>query len=211
VKTTVKKRCESKLITSEHLSLKQLREEVNLTLEEAGKNLGLTKNGIGAIENGRVCIDKKRIEEIVNSYGLDYLDFIRAKKIIEKEDKFKKKRKTIKRVLNNSDRRSYQKIITKECEVLKSMRRIKKISQDSASKLCNAPRSYIGHIENGRIELSKERIKQIVEAYGSLYSDFEANLNKSELRDKVIDNCIKKMEKLDDLKLDIVKNLLGSF
>ena len=90
------------------------------------------------------------------------------------------------------------------------MRRIKNISQDKASSLCGYSRASIGHIENGRIELDKNRIKHIVESYGYLYSDFENNLKKEELRDTVMDYCIEKIGKLDDSKLEIVKNLLGS-
>ena len=90
------------------------------------------------------------------------------------------------------------------------MRRLKKLSQDKASNFCGYPRATIGHIENGRIELSNERIKHIVESYGYKYSEFEENLNKDEMRDTIVDSCLQKIEKLDDSKLEIVKNLLGS-
>lgn len=205
------KRCERRVISSDQLALKELRLEHRLTLKDAGELLGLTSKGIGAIENGRVALDRKRIEEIVNSYGRHYLDFVRIKKTIEKNSSKKSNRETVKKVLRNSDRRSYQKIITKECRVLKSMRRIKKISQDEASRLCGYSRPTIGHIENGRISISKERIKHIIESYGYKYADYEENLSKNELRDSIIDSCLEKIEHLDDFKLEIVKNLLGSF
>ena len=60
-------------------------------------------------------------------------------------------------------------------------------------------------------QISRERAKHIVESYGYKYSDFEENLSKAELRDSVIDLCLEKIEHLDDSKLEIVKNLLGSF
>ncbi len=90
-------------------------------------------------------------------------------------------------MLKNSDRRSYQKIVTKECKVLRSLRRIKKISQDQASAMCGYSRPTIGHIENGRIELSEERLRHIVKSYGYKYSDFEGSMAKAELRDTIVD------------------------
>ena len=211
MKRTKKRRIEKKLISPDHKAIKELRLEASLTLKEAGKSLSISEKTIGAIENGRISLSKSRINEIINSYGFTYFDFVRVKKLLDKNENKRLPRKTIKRVLKNSDRRSYQKIITKECKVLRSMRRIKKISQDDASKICGYSRPTIGHIENGRIEISKERAKHIVESYGYKYSDFEENLSKVELRDTIIDSCLEKIEHLDDSKLEIVKNLLGSF
>lgn len=206
-----KKKCETKSKVIEYQALKEIRLELGMTLTDASAKLKIGPKGLGAIENGRVCLDKSRIEEIIRSYGLTYLDFLKKIKLIEKEQKIKKGKQVVRHVLSNSDRRSYQKIITKECKVLRSMRRIKKISQDEASRLCGYSRPTIGHIENGRIEISKERAKHIVESYGYKYADFEENLSKAELRDTVIDSCLEKIEYLDDSKLEIVKNLLGSF
>jgi len=211
MKFKTKKKFETKSKAIEYQALKELRLDLGMTLTEASAKLKIGPKGLGAIENGRVCLDKSRTEEIVKSYDLTYLDFIKKKKLIEKEQKNKKGKQVVRHVLSNSDRRSYQKIITKECKVLRSMRRIKKISQDEASRLCGYSRPTIGHIENGRIEISRERAKHIVESYGYKYSDFEENLSKAELRDSVIDLCLEKIEHLDDSKLEIVKNLLGSF
>jgi transcriptional regulator with XRE-family HTH domain len=207
-----KKRCDKKIVLSEHLAIKALRQELGFTLVEAGVKIGLSAKGIGAIENGRVTLDRKRIEEIATLYGLTYFDFVRAKILIEKDQRKNKvgKRKTIKKVLKNRDRRSYIKILTKESEVLKSMRRMKGFSQNQASKLCSYSRSCIGHIENGRIQLSKDRIEYIVGCYGYLMRDFERNMGKAELRDQIIDTCVEKIHRLDDDKLEMVKNLLGS-
>lgn len=210
MKFNSKKKCKTKSILIEHQALRELRLDLNMTLVEASKKLEVGPKGLGAIENGRVCLDRKRIEKIVLSYGLTYLDFVRKKKLIEKGEQKKKGRVYIRHVLTNNDRRSYQKIITKECRVLKCMRRIKGISQDKASKLCGYSRPTIGHIENGRIELFGDRIKHIIHSYGYMYKDFEENMDKAELRDQIIDTCIEKIKLLDDSKLSIVKNLLGS-
>ncbi len=211
MKTRNKKRCAKKVITSDQLAIRELRLKQDLTLKEAGEKLGLSSKGIGAIENGRTALPKERIEQIVKAYGLSYLDFIRAKRIIDKEGIKKRKRQFTRRVLTNSDRRSYQKIITKECKVLRSMRRMKKISQDEASRLCGYSRPTIGHIENGRIELSKERIKHIVESYGYQFESFHVNLNRTHLRDDIVDSCVIIIEQLDDSQLYLFKELLKNF
>jgi len=187
-----------------------MRHELGLTLKEAGQKLNLSEKTIGAIENGRISLDQKRIEKIVHSYELNLMDFTRSKRIIKKDGIKLRPRKRVIHVLSNHDRRSYQRLITKECRILKSMRRIKKLSQDDASKLCGYSRPTIGHIENGRIELSKERITHIVKCYGYEEKDFEDNLNKSELRDEIIDFCVGKIEQLSDEKLILVQGILKS-
>lgn len=193
------KRCQKKIITKEHRAIRKVRLELGLTLKDAGDKLGLSSKGIGAIENGRVILDKNRIMEIVSSYGLDYQNFLDIRDEVETNKQSKYER-----------RRSSKKIITKECLVLKSMRRVKNLSQVKASALCGYPRSAIGKIEHGRIELSEMKIRHIVEAYGYRYPDFVDNLSKEELRDTIVDSCIKRIEQLDDIKLAIVRNLLDS-
>ncbi|MGI4993359.1 helix-turn-helix domain-containing protein [Halobacteriovorax sp. GFR7] len=106
---TKKKKRNGKAITSEHLALRELRLECEMTLKEAGEKYGLSSKGMGAIENGRVSLNREKIEDIVNSYGLTHLDFIRSKRLIEKGAKRRPKRKFIKTVLKNSDRRKLSK------------------------------------------------------------------------------------------------------
>ena len=205
------KRCKRKVVTNDHLTLKKLRTDLNITLKEAGKKIGLSKSGIGAVENGRVALTTERIEEIVKSYGVELIEFKRIKRLFEKAGDIPFRRVTVKSVLTNQDRRSYQRKISKECEVLKSMRRVKKLTQDELSKLCGYPRSTIGHIENGRVELNRERIDHILESMGESLKTFEDNLKKDQMRDQILDGCLDKLESLSEDKLEIVRNLLESF
>ena len=208
MKKKSKKRCGYKRITSEHLALRKIRQELGLTLKQAGELVGLSSKGLGAIENGRVSLDKDRIQELLNSYQLSENEYEVIKYQIEKESIDKPKRVYIKNVLSNSDRRSYQKKITKECRVLRSLRRTKGISQVRAGELCGYPRASIGHIENGRIELSNARIRHMVNSYGYSYRFFEECVLKEQQRDEVVDFCIDKMKRLDDDKVEVIKNLL---
>jgi transcriptional regulator with XRE-family HTH domain len=205
-----KKRCDRKIMTAEYQALKKLRLDSGLTLKDAASRLDLSFRTVSAIENGRVNLDKKRIEEIVKAYGLKYMDYVRAKKIIQKEGFNNGGRRPIK-VLTNEDRRSYQKNITKECRVLKSLRKSKGISQDQASELCGYPRSTIGHIENGRIDLSEEKVRHILECMGFSLREFEKEMKHESTRSEIIEFCADRINQLCDEKLDIVRSLLNSF
>ena len=186
-------------------ALRRAREILKLTRSELAERLNLSSKAIEKYENGRAILDDEKVNRILIALNLSKDEFRKIKRgkkagLVKRE----------KRVTSNRDRRSYQKMITKECRVLKSLRRSKGITQDDASYLCGYSRPTIGHIENGRIELSKERIAHILECYGYKYTVFEANLNKEAQRDEVVDRCINKIQLLDDTKLEIVKNLLGS-
>jgi transcriptional regulator with XRE-family HTH domain len=187
-------------------ALRRARELKELSRVQLGEILGITPKTVERYENARGHMSEERKLKIIEGIGYSIQQFEKIRK--GKSPNSIKDREKI--VLTNSDRRSYKRVITKECEVLKSLRRIRKIPQAHASSLCGYPRSYIGHVENGRIELDKKRIKRIVEVYGYTYSEFEGFMGIGEMRDTIIDNCIKKIEGLDDVKLDIVKNLLAS-
>jgi transcriptional regulator with XRE-family HTH domain len=186
-------------------AVRRARELSGVSRNELGSKLGISNKTIEKIENGRMNLTDERLLEILDTLNLNTSDLIRIKK---GKGLLKPKRELI--VSSKALRRSYKKIITKECRVLKSMRREKGFSQDQASLLCGYARSAIGHIENGRIEVLKERIEHIMKSYGFSYEEFENNLSKEEFRDQVIDTCIDKINRLDNSKLSIVKNLLGS-
>jgi transcriptional regulator with XRE-family HTH domain len=199
-----------KKLNENQVAIKEMRLDLGIGLREAGERLGLSSKTVGAIENGRIGLSNERAEEISILYGLTANDLKRTKRIIKKDGIKDRRKKKIKTVLSNKDRRSYQKILTKECQVLKALRRSKGISQDKASELCGYPRSTIGHIENGRIDLDESRVRHIIKCYGLKFAQFEEYLEKDEFRVNVIDSCYEKIKRLDDRKLDIVRNLLGS-
>lgn len=192
-------------LTANVKAIRRARELCGISRQELASKLGITNKTIEKIENGRMNLTPERLGEILEALELKQTDLARIKK---GKGLLKPKRRLI--VTSNELRRSYKRIITKECRVLKSLRRKKRISQDHASYLCSYSRPTIGHIENGRIELSNERIQHILKCYGFKYSDFEADLGKEALRDEIVESCIEKIQLLDDTKLEIVKNLLGS-
>lgn len=197
-------------MTDEHKALRELRLSKNLSLEEASHPLGIKSKALGHIENGRVKLTKEKIDKIVSSLGFHYHDFLRAKKKVKDDVKNRVQRKTIKRVLKNSDRRSYQKIITKEVRAIKALRVLKKISQDKASALCGYSRPTFGHIENGRIILDLDRIDHIIRSLGFKRDDFEKYFNAEITRDVIVDSCTQKILDLSDEKLSFIKGIIDS-
>ena len=197
-------------ITDEHQALRELRLSKNLNLEQASIPLGIKSKGLGHIENGRVKLTKEKIEKIVMSLGFNYHDFLRAKKKIKDDKKNRVNRVTVKKVLTNADRRSYQKIITREVKALRALRILRKISQDEASSLCGYSRPTIGHIENGRIVVDHKRIDHIVKSFGFRIEDFEKYCKAEVTRDVIIESCKRKILDLSDEKLSLIKGIIDS-
>ena len=196
---------EERITKSQATALKRARILKCLSRKDLAKKLNVSYKAIEKIENGRDKLSEERLQNIIKAIGITHEEFLkikRGKKITKTE--------RVKNVVTNSDRRSYRKLITKESQVLKSLRRLKDISQDQASALCGYSRPTIGHIENGRITLDKERIVHIVTCYGYTYSDFERSFHKEKLRDEIIDLCFSKMKKLPDEKLAIVWGMIES-
>jgi transcriptional regulator with XRE-family HTH domain len=100
--------------------------------------------------------------------------------------------------MTNNDRRSYQRIITKEVRVLRALRRMEKLSQDQASSICGYSRPTISHIE---IPLS--RIRHIVLSYWFEFRKFEELMKEEVLRDEVIELCHERMLRLSEEKLKL--------
>ena len=187
-------------------ALRRARESMTLSRKDLALRLEITDKAIEKFENGRFQISDSKLDKILGAIGITKDDLLKLKR----GKKLKTNTKREKRVLENSQRRSYQKRISKECAVLRSMRLSQKLTQYKASELCGYAKASIGHIENGRIELNKKRIEHIVNSYGLSFRDFELNMKKEDIRSEVVDYCLDKISSLPDEKLDIVKNLLGS-
>jgi len=192
-------------INAELKALRLAREQLGVTRYELARALGISYKAIEKIENGRMPLSQDRKEEILKFLGINEYRLKRIKKcgvIIPKIS-----RKT---VFENSQRRSYKRIVTKEVRVLKILRNMNNISQDRASRLCGYSRPSIGHIENGRIEIPIDRIKHIVNCYGCSFAKFEELMKEEILRDEIIKMCTQKIITLSEEKLKMVQSLLSN-
>jgi transcriptional regulator with XRE-family HTH domain len=203
-----KKRSSFKIVGETQLARRELRLEKDWSLAQAAEPLGIKSKALGHIENGRVGLTDQRVREIVEKWGLTYFDFARAKKTVKDGIRNKPRRIIVRTMLTNKDRRSYQKIITKEVRVLKVLRQMKKLSQARASSLCGYSRPTIGHIEQGRIELDREQIEHIVRAYGYEVREFDQMMSEEVLRDELLIRCIQRIESLSPEKLRLINSLL---
>lgn len=193
-------------ISSELRAIRLAREKLGITRQQLAKSLGISYKAVEKIENVRMSLSNDRKNEILNLLGIDGYRLKRIKKagfVIPTEK--------IRTVLENSQRRSYRRIIIKEVRVLKLLRNMKNIAQDKASALCGYSRPTIGHIENGRIEIPLSRIRHIVISYGYEYSKFEELMKEEVLRDEIIESCTQKLLSLPEDKLKLVQSVLANF
>lgn len=187
-------------------ALRRAREQLKVTKVELARKLDVSVKTIDRIENGDGPLTEEKIKSNLSALGISTEEFLRAKKGRELSQQ---KRERL--VTENSLRRSYKKIITKEVQVLKTLRKMKSISQDQASSLCGYSRPSIGHIENGRIELDQDRIGHIVSSYRVELSEFQRLMGEEVLRDEVLDKCLSKMMGLSEEKLKLIQALLQTF
>jgi len=108
-------------------------------------------------------------------------------------------------------KRSQEKRITQEARILRHMRYSKKISLNQAGRLVHISSSAIAHIEQGRMDLSKARIRTLVEAYGYTMGDYLEYFDGKELPINHRDECIRLLSNIDDVKLRAVYAVLMSF
>jgi len=193
-------------LSSDLKAIRLAREKLGISRHELAESLGISYKAVEKIENGRMPLSNERKEEILNLLGIDDHRLKRIKKagVVEPSEKTKA-------VFENSQRRSYRRIITKEVRVLKYLRNMKNLPQDKASAICGYSRPTIGHIENGRIEIPISRIRYIVQCYGYDFSEFEKLMKEQILRNEIIDSCINKLQSLTEEKLKLVQSVLANF
>ena len=193
------------------VTLRKLREIRSLSRKEAGVLLGLGHKAVEKFENGRALLGRTRIEKTIEAYGLTYEDFLLCRE--GKSEQIKKRfgHKKEKITDNKKIRRSYKKIITKEVQVLKVLRKLKGLSQYKASSICGYHKRAIGHIENGRTEFHSTKIMHIVKSYGFTMEDFERHMKADVLVTDIQDESIAIIRALDEKKLKTVHPLLLTF
>ena len=194
-----------RIIEANAKALKKARISKGLTRKDLGEKLGVSNKAIEKIENARDNLSDARLFKIIEAIGVSWEEFLKLKR---GKEIFINPR--LKNVVQNADRRSYKKIITKEVRALKALRVLIKISQDEASRICGYSRPTIGHIENGRIAVDRERILHIVKCFGLRIEDFEKYFTAEVMRHEVIEQCRNKILDLSDEKLSLVKGIIDS-
>ena len=109
-------------------------------------------------------------------------------------------------------KRSQQKRITPEATIVRQMRIAKGLSLNQAGRLVRITGSAIAHIEQGRMDLSRARLRSMVEAYGYTMQDFldfaeGTRVLPVDLRGE----CVGILRQLDDSRLLAVHAVLVNF
>ncbi len=109
-------------------------------------------------------------------------------------------------------KRSYIKRITRQSKIVRYMRAAKRISMRKAGELTNLSDSAINQYEHGRMDLSPERIEQLVVAYGYSMADFDTFMQGKEIPVLSLkDECVALLGMIDDRKLKTVHAVLSGF
>lgn len=186
-------------------AIRLLREEKGITRHDLADALGVSYKAVEKFENGRLPLSLEKKEMLFKVLGLEEKELRRIKKhwvVIPKRKKS---------VFENCQRRSYRKVITKEVRILALLRKRRKLTQDKASALCRYSRPTIGHIENGRMEISHERIRHIVGCYGFSMEEFQTLMDEEILREDLVSECNEKLNLLSEAKLKLIHAMLKTF
>ncbi len=107
------------------------------------------------------------------------------------------------------NRRSNKKVITKEAQVLRFMRKSKSLSMRKAAFLIGKSDTLISHCEHGRFDLQSNMIEKLVTVYGYSMEDFNLFMNSD--NDLFVDykeDLINFIHKMDDAQIMKAFNLL---
>ena len=211
METNRKLRCKQKIILPETLALRKMREISNLNRKSAAILVEKSAKQLEKIENGFVELTPLLINKFIKSYGFSILNFklLVSGKVEQVRKNLRPQEQKV--IENNTLRRSYKKIITKEAETLKALRKLRGLSQYQASYLCKYHRTIIGHIENGRIEISQTRIQHIVGSYGFALRDFDYHMRSERFVTDIQEECMSIIKNLSEKNLKAVHPLLLNF
>ena len=198
-------------ISNDASFLKQLRLALNLNRTEASNILGMSVSTIKRYETGISEITTDKLDYFLKCYcvsRIEYMSFKAGKEVSFSKEKLTPKVKVIE---NNLLRRSYKKIITEEVRAITHLRTIKGLNQQELTTKCGWSRTAISHIENGRIELTEEKLKHILKALEVTLKKFKQYLDSSFDRTFIEKKCIKKILDMDSSKLKSIETILENF
>lgn len=199
-------------VVSDHVAIKKMRMIRKLTRKEAALIFSYSRSSIEKVENGRGKLTPERVRRFVEGYGFTWNQFMDLKLgRLSEVAPVQIEPKKVRIIEHVEMRRSYKKVITKEVRTLTIFRKRKGITQYEASRLCGWCSAAIGHIEQGRIELTEDRIKHIVTVYGRTMKDFYESVRSEIMRDDVEEECAKLIARLDDTRLLAIKGILEKF
>ncbi|HMN69489.1 MAG TPA: helix-turn-helix transcriptional regulator [Bdellovibrionales bacterium] len=201
----------TKVVTKDVIILRRMRIVRRINRDDAAKAIERSVKSLERFENGRSNLSTEQKKALVRRYRftwqefLSYMDGECDLPDLPSRSTYPSKEKP------REEGRKYQKVVSKEARVLKIMRKMAGLTQPEASAKCGLHRSCVDHLENGRVEITREKIEQMVRAYGFKMYVFEELMEAPMLRDEVLQDCLKILTVLDNEKLRAVKALLDNF
>lgn len=113
--------------------------------------------------------------------------------------------------MNKKPKRSQERRITRRAQVIRYLRVSRRISQRDAARLCGCSEQAVGHYENGRMDVSDERLATMLKAYGYSYDEFAAYMAGKEITVDLKAECIAILSQLDEARIKLVYGLLTNF
>lgn len=111
-----------------------------------------------------------------------------------------------------TEKRSQQKRITKQAEVLRYLRRSRGISMRKVGDLIGISYSTVSHYEHGRIDLDDGVVRRFVESYGHTMAEFQEFIDGKPVPViRLRDECIHLLDRIDEAKMRAVHAVLVSF
>ncbi len=100
--------------------------------------------------------------------------------------------------------RSYEKRITLDSQILRHMRISRSLSLNQAGRLIGISGSAIAHIEQGRMDVSKARVRTMVEAYSYNMDDYFEYYDGKQVPTNLRDECIILLKRCDESKVKML-------
>jgi transcriptional regulator with XRE-family HTH domain len=108
--------------------------------------------------------------------------------------------------------RTAKKVFTKQARVLRYMRISSGLTQRKTAELLSCSHAMVNHYEQGRLDIPKERVQQLVHLYGYTLTQFEEFVGGKPIPVlDVKDECIGILDRIDESKLRAVHAVLVSF
>ena len=107
-------------------------------------------------------------------------------------------------------KRSQQKLITRDAQILRHLRLSKKLSLNNAGRSVGISGSAIAHIEQGRMDVSSARLETLVKAYGYTLHDYMEYADGKELPRNLRDECVLLLKKCDDSKIQVLHPVISN-
>lgn len=107
-------------------------------------------------------------------------------------------------------KRSQQKRITRDAQILRHLRVSKRFSLNQAGRSVGISGSAIAHIEQGRMDISSARLETLVRAYGYTMNEYMEFADGRELPRNLRDECLLLLRRCEESKIQVLHPVISN-